>query len=53
MTLFGEPADQEDADKRLNTTISPGPGCQVPLWISDGGKIRNQSGKAINLVDIS
>lgn len=48
-TLFGEPADQEDADKRLNTTISPGPGCQVP-YNQRWGKVRNQSEKAINLV---
>ena len=57
-TLIGEPAAQEDGrlapqNDRLVRTWLPGsfrPGCQVLLWIRDGGEVRKTKQKNYSIL---
>ena len=52
-TLIWGPADREDGRLAPQMTILPRPGCQVLLWIRDGGEVRKQSKKTIQFLQIS
>ena len=52
-TLIWGPADREDGRLAPQITILPRPGCQVLLWIRDGGKVRKQIKKTIQFLQIA